>query len=733
MFGQEESSRDSLLQVLNSKPNDTVKVNTLNNLAQEYLAFQPDKSIFFSRKALFLSEKKHFYKGFFVSINYISRAYSNKNDFDSALFYLNVGILKAQKLKNFNELITIHKRIGIIGIFKNNYKLSISNLQKALDLAEKHKIKKQICSINNNFGVLFNEINRFTTAKDYLNAALALSLKINNQHEEAIAYANLAIAESGLKNYHSALEYQKKFLGIANDLKMFEQMALSYISIAEIYFSLKKYNRVLDNSFVALQYFEKSKDFQHLSLIYRNIGMAYVAQKDFAEALIYLNKAIKYSKKAQEPDVIADSYLYLSKLDSAQGNYKSALLHFQKYKTIIDSIYTIEKEKVISEMLVKYQMERKEKENSRLKENVARNQERIDRQHLINILLVLSSFLLLIVVLIGISSFLRIKKFSKLLKIKNNLIINKNAILEEKNWQIDAQNTHLETQNLELVEQKKLITASIKYALKIQMAVLPDKTILETLFNEYFIFFRPFQIVSGDFYWVKEVSNHLIIAVGDCTGHGVSGAFLSMLGISSLQEVVNKHESLNAAEILERLRIAIKKSLNQTPEDKQNDEGMDIGLCVLDKEKNELQFAGANRSLYLIFQNADLQRQADLKKCKDIVLTSNQTHTLLEIKPNKQPIGAFFKESLFTNHTIKISETDRFYLFSDGITDQLNKEEAKYSSKRFKTLLLNIQNYSLPLQKKYIKQAFDNWKEHLSQTDDVIVMGFKLKYFELKT
>ncbi|MFO7844420.1 MAG: SpoIIE family protein phosphatase [Bacteroidales bacterium] len=260
------------------------------------------------------------------------------------------------------------------------------------------------------------------------------------------------------------------------------------------------------------------------------------------------------------------------------------------------------------------------------------------------------------------------------------------------------------TQHEKLLFQKKQITDSIQYAKNLQSALLPNQISIKRLLSDFFIFFLPKDIVSGDFYWVKKINKKNIIAAADCTGHGVPGAFMSVLGISLLNEIVRRKEVKKANQALELLRYELKNTLNKTDEGYLLNNGMDIALCIIDTENKILQYSGANTPLYYI---------------RDDKLT--------EIKATRNPIGITPIEIPFQNHEIEYREDDIFYLFSDGFIDQFGGDKGKkYRSRRFKHLLLKIHDKPLEEQKDILEKNYKNWVNNKhEQLDDIMIFGFK--------
>ena len=296
------------------------------------------------------------------------------------------------------------------------------------------------------------------------------------------------------------------------------------------------------------------------------------------------------------------------------------------------------------------------------------------------------------VALIIMQSLVLAQMFSRTFKNNINLNLNLEEIVKERTETIDEQKTVLEKQNLDLLEQKEEIqsqnealnqrneeiTESINYAKGIQLAMLPPESYISELLHENFILYKPRDIVCGDFYWIKHINQYVVIVVADCTGHGIPGALMSMLGISHLNEIVHRREITQANQILDELRKRIKFALRQHGQPDEAKDGIEMALCVLNTRNMTMQYSGANSPLYLISGEDGVPE-------------------LKEIKADKMPIGYYqVKDKTFTNHDIKLESGDTFYLFSDGFTDQKGgKENKKYLSSRFKKLLSGIQDQSM--------------------------------------
>ncbi len=265
--------------------------------------------------------------------------------------------------------------------------------------------------------------------------------------------------------------------------------------------------------------------------------------------------------------------------------------------------------------------------------------------------------------------------------------------------------TRVKERTAKIEAQKQEITSSIEYASRIQMAMLPEDWHFRYSFTDYFIIFNPRDIVSGDFYWIGEDEKHIFFTVADCTGHGVPGAFMSTLGMTTLDEIINNNTDLKANTVLNLLREKIKTSLHQTGKQGEATDGMDIAFCILHKDRKKLEFSGAYNSL-LIFQGGELR----------------------EYRADRMPIGIYYSEKeTFTNYEIDVQKGDTIYIFSDGFADQFGGPKgSKYMKYNLKKLLSEIYNKPMAEQRIILENEFEKWKGSANQIDDVTILGVRI-------
>lgn len=314
-----------------------------------------------------------------------------------------------------------------------------------------------------------------------------------------------------------------------------------------------------------------------------------------------------------------------------------------------------------------------------------------------------------------------------------NLLSEKNDELEKTNkkiliqkTEIEAQRDEIETQRDSVIKQKERVeeihqalSDSIDYAKRIQESILPQTSEIEEYVKDYFIYYKPRDIVSGDFYWFTHKDNHTIIAAADCTGHGVPGAFMSVLGISLLHDIVEKENCINPGKILDRLRKEVITALNQKGKVGEQKDGMDISLVCINHETNTIKFSGANNPIYII----NPTRKAWPKEA----IYFGEGLAGAELKPNKMPIAIYNKMDNFDTQEIKVEKGDQVYLFTDGYVDQFGGEKGrKFMSKRFKQTLLKNADKTMKDQKENLNNVLKDWQAEKDQIDDILVLGVKL-------
>lgn len=277
----------------------------------------------------------------------------------------------------------------------------------------------------------------------------------------------------------------------------------------------------------------------------------------------------------------------------------------------------------------------------------------------------------------------------------------------------------IDTQRVNLEEKNNSIISGLKHASHLQEALFPKFDNINDIFSEIFVINIPKDIVSGDFFWMKKIKNEnfdiTLFAAADCTGHGVSGAMMSMLAIALLNEIIYRKSIKTSNQVLDELRFQIKKSLMQTGQRFERQDGLDIAFCIIDNKTKEMSFSGAYNPVWIYRKNIVTENDKD------------NTYDYIELKADKQPIGIYPKEIPFTENKIQLEKNDIIYIFSDGFHSQIDKSGKKLKKKDMRKMFDSVINLPLEEQKYCLETQFNNWKGNSEQIDDVLVFGAKLQ------
>ncbi|MGZ4034688.1 MAG: tetratricopeptide repeat protein [Bacteroidia bacterium] len=447
---------------------------------------------------------------------------------------------------------------------------------------------------------------------------------------------------------------------------------------------MKKYSEALGYYKRAVDIYTEIDSKYGLASCLINIGDNYRCQKKYPEAIEILNRAMEISKEVGLKDDEKEVATNLSQIYEEINQPQKALEYYKLYSNLKDTIFSEESTSQMNELSTKYEADKRQKEIELLTKDQDLKNTKLKEQHVVNITLFIG--ITLVVILMGLV-FYRYQEKRKA-----------NTLLEEKNIAIHEQK--------ELVTEKnKEITDSINYARRIQDAMLPSQKILNEYFKENFIFYQPKDIISGDFYWASRKNDQLYIAAADCTGHGVPGALMSMIGISFLRQIINEMNVTDTAEILNRLHNMVLNALNEDVNMRNSKDGMDIALLKIDIGNKKAEFTGAVRPLYISGKNG-----------------------FEIIKGDRFSIGGIkTMEETFSKTEIDLSGGKSFYMFSDGFADQFGKESGKkFMVKKLQNFLSDIVSQPMEQQHKLLDKTFNDWKGDLEQTDDVLLIGIRV-------
>jgi serine phosphatase RsbU (regulator of sigma subunit) len=699
-FLSAQQNVDSLIQKIKTTTQDTSKLDLLIQIAE--ICSEDSELKKYNDQAFILATqlsnskierlRRKGYQGLSATINNKGYLEINKNNSLGALDFFQ----KALNLKINN-----HDSIGLAGVYSNLGAVmdKMGKLEKAIDyyllalsLKETQKNPDLKGTILGNIGSVYNNLGKHQKALDYFLEDIKLKSFHNNSQNLGIAYSNIGPIYRNLGNYREAFKCAYKALSLAKANKDVFLESQAYSRLGDFYASSRQYDSALYYSQKSLELSEKIGDFITTATEYGNIGYINIQKKQYKQSELFLLRSyhiydslnIIYEKKITSK--------LLSTLYDSIKDYKKALFFYKVNSVITDSLFKNENKEALIKQGMQMEFDKKEailKEEQDKERIIAKEK---SQQQKIIIWSVISGLSLVII-------------FSF-------IIFNRLQITRKQNFLIEKQKNEAEEQKNIIAEQKRIvddkqneIISSINYAQRIQSAVLTGEEVWNKISKEHFIVFQPRDIVSGDFYWAHVLPNgRAVFVLADCTGHGVPGGFMSMLGNSFLNELVVENKLFKADEILNRLREKVIAALFQKGQTEQKD-GMDMALCVWNKMDNTIEFAGANNSIYIVRQKE-----------------------LMVFKGDKMPIGSYVDNTKkFTSQKISLCQNDMVYLNTDGYVDQFGGEKGKkFKAKQLEDLLVTVSVKSLEEQKNAISETFFAWKNDHEQTDDVSLIGIKI-------
>lgn len=696
------------LQVVLKTTKDELKPGVLNQLAQFYGMTSLDTAENYASQALALAEELKMDKEQAQALFILGTVKYHKGNSSEALSVWGREAELYNKLGMNAELAGCYNRIGVCYKNMGKYDKAIEMYQRAANLYEKIGDKVglfQTLANIGNFYYFYGE--NYDKALEYYEKSLKIVEEIDAPQGKANILNSMGNVYSERKDYDKAMSYYRQSLRIYNDLNDKYGLATTKNNLGRAYARKGEYDKGLNFCEEAVQIWEELGNKDQLASAIRDLGFVYNGMKRYDLALKYYKQTRDLFTELGRTKEAADIHRDISEVYAETGQYKLALDNYVMYSNLKDSIFKEDTQKQISEYETMFKTQEKEKA-------LAMKEAQLQKQkNFRNTLMFAIGFLILL-------AFFIMNRY--LMKRKANHVLEaQNAEITRQNGEIIRQNEEITRQKEEIERQKTEITDSIHYAQRIQKALLPPPEFVTEHLPDHFILFRPRDIVSGDFYWMTQKNNKIVVAAADCTGHGVPGAFMSMLGISFLNEIVNKMERVEAHQILNQLRNYVKTALRQTGKEGEAKDGMDIALCIIDKQNRTIQYSGAYNPLYLI-------RKAEANPLADAGEEYMDGYELVQVKADRMPIGIYIREKdSFSVHEFEVSPGDTLYLFSDGYQDQVADDGvSKFMAKRFKSLLLSIQDRSMTEQKEILEAEYNKWKGQYKQIDDVIVLGFKL-------
>jgi len=643
--------------------------------------------------ALDLGRDQHTEKAYFL----LSQIHLSKNIIYEAIDYLYPGYMLSQSIRDSSKikwyLLTISEAEEQLGRLTNAIEINLA----AINFFKKNKDTINLARIFRSQGAIHNEFGNYATAQSYLEKSIAILLSSTDSLYLGKCYRDLAYNQLLQGKYLLAerhLNKSESFLAKVDTKELLRVKATR----AEM---LLKQNRV-DESKQLLKEVEREQELTNdkFGLIHTLLllGRVQISQGSYIEAYTYLNRCVRLAKELNMAHISRQVFRKLSLIEEQRGNISSAYRYLQRYVILTDSLFNIQKISEANRLENISAIHQKEKELQAQKETLLVNEAKLNKSRYRQIFLFGIILFLLAMIAISYNAYRNKRKA--------------NSLLSKQNLKIEKQRAMLE-------QRSRDITDSLNYARRIQKAILQTSEKPQQFFPESFLIFIPRELVSGDFYWFKKIDDIILFAVADCTGHGAPGAFMSIIGMFGLNQIVTEYKVTYPGEVLQNLNELFHTLFDQK-EGSEIFDGMDIGFCSYNIKTKELRFAGAN--IYL-----NVVRKSSEPPVSGTILHKNSNFSLYQIKCERISLGYTTEKVMFQTHSIQLVSGDVLYLYTDGYTDQFGGAMGKkFRPTEFRSILCDIADLPLIKQKDYLLETFTLWKGENIQVDDVTVLGVRI-------
>ncbi len=688
---------------------DTNYLNTLNELSYNYYTSIPDSTRILAEQSRVLCKKAHYFVGESIALRNLGVYSYIQGEYEQALNYYFEGLQIAQKINFRKGIARMYNNIAATYNRQGKYAESLDYHFKALKIREEIGDRQGVAASWHNIGIIYENQGKYAEALEMSLKSLRIEEELGNKIGVAESLINVSELYLKLERLTDALSSYDRTLKLHKELGDKRGIAYNILGIATIYTAQNLHKAAIENYLKSLKLCEELGDKRVIAVIKNDLAKEHYTIKNYDKALLYAKSSLELALEIGLKEQVQASHETLSLIYKATGKYQLALVHYEQFKIYGDSINSIEVENKTAFLEAQYQNEKKlaalQKEQAQ--KDIAKEKE--IQSHKFQRNGFIAGFIVLIII-VGLifRNLEKQKKAKRLLETKNREVQQAKEEIQQQAEELKAVNQILNQTYVELQDKSIDIQDSISAALRIQNALLPLTEEMNKIIGQdkYFVFFRPKDVVSGDFYWVSEQKNKKIIVLADSTGHGVPGALMSMIGMQLLEQLVN--ENLIVAP--ERLLLFIHTELVKLLKQKQTltSEGMDIAIVVLSENNSNttLEYAGAMIPLLLI-----------------------QNNEVVEVKADRSPLGGFGTKHNFQKHTFELQSPTYIYLYSDGYSDQFGgKQRKKFMSRKFREMLQNIYLQPMEVQQKYLGNTLDRWMKegNETQTDDITIMGIQL-------
>lgn len=713
VFGQ--SSVEQLKRNLKSlQLSDSVRIDLLNRLALELSEINPQEQLVYTQEAYRLSQIIRYRKGVIEALYNFGKYEIVKGDYQKARTYLK------QMLSKIKESDLPHYRtqalysMGYAFLNQGLFHEAQAAYDSAALVADSLALTESQINIWFGYGMINLRLKYYEKADTYFKKALEKSKQIDNIHYIALNTIALGNVKRYQGLYKEAVEYYEKALELNKQTDRIRPQALTLSNLALTYEKLNMLDKALAKHFEALKYFEQIDDLNGIAYYWIDVAQIYLRMNNLEEAEKHLQNGLRIAKKINLRNQILTCYELLSELHERKKDVWQALFFYKQYKMLNDSIYDTEKTKIIEQLQIKHETEKKEKENLLLRKDNDLKQKQVEQQSILffSVLGLLLCFIIISIILfknqqIVQKANLLLFETNKVIENKNKAISDQNAKLQEKQIALLDQHNLLTSQKQKLEEQQYKIDKSIQSAKVIQKAILPSKNKMLTLLGEHFVLYKPRDWVSGDFWWADELRGKKYLVVADCTGHGVPGAMMTMIGNTLLNKIIRFENLDDPAQILNQLHREVHAVLQQ--KETGNTEGMDMGIAIWEKNKDKsisLCYAGAKSILY--FWNSQTQ----------------EVHRLDGVRKS---VGGFYSEQReFFNKCVLMPHNSMIYMCTDGYIDQNDRTRRRFGERRLYQSLISVAHLPIIEQKQTLDRIIVDFAAELEQRDDILIIGAKI-------
>jgi serine phosphatase RsbU (regulator of sigma subunit)/tetratricopeptide (TPR) repeat protein len=705
---------DSLRQIVNSSSQDSIKSKALFELATLYSDSYPDSSILYLDNCIQIAGNNARELIKYKALNSLSLIYIERSNFAKAKDCIVAGLDIAQRMNDSMSIAKSHSNLGSLYSQIELKEKAIFHLKEASRYINTSKNPTEAGKLYGRLGNFYLNNGYYDEAEYNYQKAISFFKSGNSLKGIIIATQNLGVIEKRRKKFDSAINYYNQALISYETIGYSIGVGQCLANIGNIYAETGQFEKAIRNHEDALRLFKKNHQITDEMLSYAEIADVYNKQHKYEKALRTINKARVYLDSMPENDGSKIAILYQLHLTNKNvGNINLAYKYLLEYQSLNDTLNVRSSEHELETLKIQYEVEQKDRDLTLLTiENKLKDTE-LKRKGIFQIFYLVTIGLSCVVILTLIILFRAKKKANEVLSAKNIEIIQQKEEIEAQREEIEAQRDDLEIQRSiavkqrdEITYQKKNITDSIAYAKHIQTAMLPNEAEILDVIPHNFIFFKPLDIVSGDFYWVNKIDGMSILAVADCTGHGVPGGFMSVMGINFLTTIIIEQGITEPGRVLNLMNQYVISALSHTDTHLQDKDGMDISLCRIDWSKMEMRYSCAHNRI-LICRGSEL----------------------FQLETGKYSIGKspFVEKIEFATSTFNVQKGDMVYLMTDGFVDQFGGPyRIKFLTSKFKKLVLEIAHLDPKNQQKILEKTIEEWQGKYPQIDDMLILGFRI-------